>query len=104
MPTIIITDMSPGELFTRAIDEARRASAEIDRLLITVFEPGETREDRALTVAGHARVLAEAFAIIDSLMGREAEAMREEDGPCDCATCAPRRERDDGTPTPPHMN
>jgi hypothetical protein len=93
MPTVIITDLSPGGLFVQATDNARRASAEIERLLYTAFEPGETREDRALKVAAHARVLAEAFTIIDSLasspnVGAEIAAM------CDCSNCRPAVETD----------
>lgn len=101
MPTMIITDMSISELFARAIDNARRATAEIDRLFTAVFEPGETREDRALKVASHARVLAEAFSIIDSI---SLAATDELQPACDCPTCAPRSEREAGAPVPPHMN
>lgn len=98
MPTVIITDLSPGELFVRATDNARRASAEIERLLYTPFEPGETREDRALAVAAHARVLAEAFTIIDSLasspnVGAEIASM------CDCANCRAAAADDDNSAT-----
>jgi len=101
MPTVIITDMSPTELFARAVDNARRATAEIDRLFLTAFEPGETREDRALKVAAHARVLAEAFAIIDSISLAAADELQPA---CDCPVCSPRPEREPDAPVPPHMN
>jgi hypothetical protein len=71
MPTVIITDLSPAELFARATKDARHASLEIDRLLYSNFEPGESREDRALKVAAQARVLSEAWMIVDSLANGE---------------------------------
>jgi hypothetical protein len=98
MPTVI-TNLSIGELFAAAIHNARKATAEIDRLMSTPLEPGETITDRALVTSAHARVLAEAFSIVDSLVQAEMP-----DEPCDCPSCAPRATREPGAPVPPHMN
>jgi len=66
-PTIIITNMSPGELMSAAIDQANTASREIIELKTLPFEPGETREDRMLLVMRHAFALAEAWQVIDAM-------------------------------------
>jgi hypothetical protein len=63
----IITNLSPSELFARAVDNARRASNAIDELTESSLDEGETVTDRAVLVARHAMVLSEAFSIIDSL-------------------------------------
>jgi hypothetical protein len=68
-PTVIVTNLSPGQLFVRALDTARTASAEITRLRSAPLAPGETLEDRTRSVAVHAHALAEAFDIIDALAG-----------------------------------
>ncbi len=67
MPLIIITTMSPAELFKTAHRRASAASAEIRRLKHAPLAPGETLHDRLLVVAQHADVLAEAFEIIEAL-------------------------------------
>jgi hypothetical protein len=66
-PTIIITNMSPGELMSSAVDQANKAAAEIIELATLPFEPGETREDRMLLVMRHAFALAEAWQVIDAM-------------------------------------
>lgn len=67
MPTIIITDMSPEQLLAHAVKRANTAANEIAELATSPFEPGETQLDRALLVARHAFVLAEAWQIIDAM-------------------------------------
>jgi hypothetical protein len=103
MPTII-TNLTVPELFSRAVDNARKATTEIDRLLATPLDASvsETVTDRALRVAGHARVLAEAFSIIDSLTQGLVEDTIE-DVACGCSSCSPH-EREPNAPVPPHMN
>lgn len=68
MPTILITTMTPGELFRDARSRAVAASAEIQRLRGAPLAPGETIHDRALAVAAHAHALAEAFEIMEALI------------------------------------
>lgn len=67
MPTIIITALTPSELFEHALTKARAASAEIERLRHAPLAPAETMHDRLLVVAMHAQALSEAFEIIDTL-------------------------------------
>jgi hypothetical protein len=98
----IITNLSPGELLKVALDNARRASDAIDELMSSPLDPGETLTDRAMLTAAHARVLSEAFSIVDSLMQAEAEAEIAQS--CDCPACSPRPERAPDAPVPPHMN
>jgi hypothetical protein len=66
-PTIIITNMSPGELMSAAVDQANTAAREITELKTLPFEPGETKEDRMLLVMRHAFALAEAWQVIDTM-------------------------------------
>lgn len=67
MSRVIVTDMSPGQLFRHALAKARAASSEIERLKTVPLSPGETLHDRALKVAAIAHVLAENFDIIETL-------------------------------------
>jgi hypothetical protein len=67
MPTVIITNLSPGELVGQAIEQANEAAREIHELATSPFEPGETVLDRALLVARHAFALAEAWSVIDTM-------------------------------------
>jgi hypothetical protein len=90
MPTILISTHDPRELFNAAVDAARRASTTITELLRTPYEPGETREDRALTVAAHARTLVEAFSIIDGIASSVEAAELFSDVACDCSSCVAR--------------
>lgn len=65
---IIVTNMSPGELYRHARRRAIAASAEIGRLKAAPLAPGETLQDRTLAVATLAHELAEAFDIMEALL------------------------------------
>jgi hypothetical protein len=85
---------------SRAVDAARRASTTITELLRTPYAPGETREDRALTVAAHARTLVEAFSIIDGIASSSAASTLFSDVACDCPSCVARANKPE--PEPAH--
>lgn len=70
MPTIIITAMSPGQLFNHMLEKARCHSVEIQRLKDAPLAPGETLADRALAVAAHAHELSDAFETIEALIAQ----------------------------------
>ena len=59
--------MSPSELFTFALKNARAATREIDRLMDAPLGRSETPVDRAYLTCVQAKKLAEAFGIIDSV-------------------------------------
>lgn len=83
MPRILITDLSPSELFERSLTTARRASAEIQRLRDAKLAPGESIDDRLRIVAMHAHALADAFEVIDALAAHAASQECEECEECD---------------------
>jgi len=90
MPRVIITSLSPGQLFRHALDHARKASAEILRLKSAPLEPGETLNDRTLRVAGLAHELAEMFEIVDTL----AAAAAADTEPVSGANASPPQSKD----------
>jgi hypothetical protein len=98
MPTILITSAPPGELFSRAVNDARRARDAIDKLTNSPLDAGEEPRDRLIRMANHGIVLSEAFTIIDTLLSAvaEAEAADIDDEPCDCPACTPQRNAPDG--------
>ena len=67
MPAIMIIPMSIEELFSAALEQARRARDEILTLVTTALAEGETPADRSLKVAPHAIALADAFTVIDQI-------------------------------------
>lgn len=67
MPRIIVTNMSPGELFRHSHRRATIASREIQRLKDAPLAPAETLQDRTLLVATLAHELSEAFEIMETL-------------------------------------
>lgn len=69
MPTIILTNMSPAELFKAAHDQAVRASREVLRLhqAMASVTSQESLDILCREVTYHAVALAEAFAVIDGL-------------------------------------
>lgn len=65
---VIISNVNLYDVVSMAIDQADAAAHEIFELETLPLEPGETQLDRALLVSKHAVALAEAWAVIDSIM------------------------------------
>lgn len=69
--TIDILITNPSEVFSAAIDVARTESAHILKLADLrqcPLAPGETADARRHQIAKHAKKLAEAFLVVDSLV------------------------------------
>ena len=67
MPTVIVTNLSPGELLAAAVNTAQSESAAILDLANAKLADNEALTDRLKVIAKHAIKLAEAFMVIDSL-------------------------------------
>ncbi len=64
---VIVTHLSPPQLFEAMTHQARAATIAIQRLASEPLAPGETCVDRALETSRHALALADAFEILDAL-------------------------------------
>lgn len=64
MPVVNVT---PAELFTAAITQARTASKIIMQLSSPPLHEGESLDDRVTEISYHAVALAEAFLVIDGI-------------------------------------
>lgn len=66
-PSVTVVHLTPGQMLTAMIDQARRASTHIMNLATTPLSVDETPGQRAMMVTKHAIALADAFAVIDLL-------------------------------------